>query len=96
MKALGLGAVVLVQALFCAQGAQAIECSLCCYTADIRLDVAAGFRVDVNKPVNWEALKIAGGWDRVSLGPPLARDLFPHPGLGSFSRSPITLRYWWE
>ncbi len=56
--------------------------------------------LDLSGPVNWEALKGSPGWKQFSVGPPVAFEMFPtphrDPRLGSFSRNPVTLKYWWE
>lgn len=61
---------------------------------------AARLQTNWAEPVNWKVVKQGEGWERVNLGPPAPHEIFPNPHrdprLGSLSRDPIALRYWWE
>lgn len=96
----GLLAVFILGSSAPAYGQSSDRSRCCCETMDRKetqwrlLDVSQG------ESVNWELLRQSEVWDRVSLGPPLPHEIFPDPHrdprLGSLSRDPITLRYWWE
>ena len=77
-----------------------VECVALCWTHTGERARRALFEVDASAPINWDALKRTEAWRWVRRGPPLLHEIFPDltqdPRLGSISRDPITLLYWWE